>query len=103
MNRLFFALSFGLALPALLPLRTEAQPRCAPHDQVAQKLAETFGEARRAMGLAADNTVMELYAAETTGSWTLTVTLPNGLTCLVAAGTTFEALSDPLPAKGDPA
>ena len=34
---------------------------------------------------------------------TLTVTMPNGLTCLVAAGNNFEMTQDPLPAKGDPA
>ena len=55
------------------------------------------------IGLARDNTVMELYAAADTGTWTLTVTLPSGLTCLVAAGDNFETTADTLPAKGDPA
>jgi len=103
MDRTLLALSLGLAVPALLPLRAEAQPRCAPHDAVAQHLADAHGETRRTIGLAQDNTVMELYAAEATGTWTLTVTLPNGLTCLVAAGTAFEGPFEPLPAKGDPA
>ena len=32
-----------------------------------------------------------------------TVTLPNGQTCLVAAGNNFETTAQTLPAKGDPA
>lgn len=103
MDRTLLALSLGLALPALLPIRAEAQPQCAPHDVVAHRLADLYGESRQTIGLAQDNTVMEIYAAQQTGTWTLTVTLPNGLTCLVAAGTAFETLADPLPAKGDPA
>lgn len=103
MDRLFLAFSLGLLAPALLPHAAEAAPRCAAHDLVTRNLADQFGETRRAMGLAQDNTVMELFAAEATGTWTLTVTLPNGLTCLVAAGSAFEARTEPLPAKGDPA
>ena len=70
---------------------------------VAENLANQFGEVRRSMGLAQDNTVMELFAAAETGTWTLTVTLPSGLTCLVAAGNNFETTNEALPAKGDPA
>jgi hypothetical protein len=103
MDRLLLALSLGLVAPALLPLRAEAGPQCAPHDTVARQLADQFGEARRALGLAQDSTMMELFAAEGTGTWTLTVTLPNGLTCLVAAGSDFRILAEPLPARGDPA
>jgi hypothetical protein len=102
MDRTLFALSLGLAGLILLPLPVHAAMQCAPHDTVATHLATSFGEARRSMGLAQDNTVMELYAAES-GTWTLTVTLPNGMTCLVAAGTSFETVDAPLPASGDPA
>jgi hypothetical protein len=99
MDRMLFALSLGLAAFALLPGMARAAAQCAPRDT---NLATQFGESRRIIGLAHDNTVMELYAAET-GTWTLTVTLPNGMTCLVAAGNSFEATADTLPAKGDPA
>jgi hypothetical protein len=102
MDRMLFALSLGLAAFALLPGMARAAAQCAPRDTIATNLATQFGESRRIIGLAQDNTVMELYAAET-GTWTLTVTLPNGMTCLVAAGNSFEATADTLPAKGDPA
>ena len=103
MDRTLFALSLGLAAFALLPGMARAAPQCAPRDTVAASLATQFGEIRRSIGLAQDNTVMELYAAPDTGTWTLTVTMPNGVTCLVAAGTSFEATADTLPASGEPA
>ncbi len=103
MDRTLFALSLGLAAFALLPGIARAAPQCAPRDMVAANLATQFGETRRIIGLAQDNTVMELYAAPETGTWTLTATLPNGTTCLVAAGSSFEATADTLPARGDPA
>ena len=103
MERSLFALSLGLAGLILLPGALRAAPQCAAHDAVAASLAKQYGEVRRSIGLAQDNTVMELYAAADTGTWTLTVTLPNGQTCLVAAGHNFETTADTLPAKGDPA
>ena len=103
MERTLFALSLGLAGLIVIPGTLYAAPRCAAHDSVAANLADQYGEVRRGIGLAHDNTVMELYAAAETGTWTLTVTLPNGQTCLVAAGNNFEMTEESLPAKGDPA
>ena len=103
MDRTLFALSLGLAGMILAPNLTHANPaQCGQHDKVASALEKQFGEQTRAMGLAQDNTVMELYAADT-GTWTLTVTLPNGMTCLVASGANFETVTPTQVAKGDPA
>lgn len=76
------------AVPAL----TQNQPQnCAPRADVLEHLATNFGEHPRAIGLNANDTVMELFVSES-GSWTITITLTNGLTCLAAAG---QALSCP--------
>lgn len=69
-------------------------PRCGPRPQVMDILTDGYGEGRRATGRAADGSVMELLAAPT-GTWSLTVTLPDGTTCLVASGTAFEATTLP--------
>ena len=101
MDRTLFALSLGFAALLLTPGLAHAA-QCAPHDKVSADLAQQFGEQPSSMGLAQDNTVMELYASAT-GSWTLTATLPSGLTCLVAAGQNFETVTQTQAAKGDPA
>lgn len=90
MERTLFALSLGLAGLILAPLPTQAQPQCAKHQAVADELASKYGEKRHSMGLAANSTVMELYASLETGTWTMTVTMPDGMTCLVAAGDNFK-------------
>jgi hypothetical protein len=54
------------------------------------------------MGIAANNMVMEVFALDVSQSWTITVTTPQGQTCLIASGQGFEAMRAPLPAKGEP-
>ena len=100
MSRLMMALSLGFAGVILATQIGHGAPQCAPRAEVIETLAQSYGETRRSLGLAANNTLMELLASDTTGTWTLTVTMPDGTTCLVAAGQGFEAVSDPLPAKG---
>lgn len=80
-----------------------AQQQCGPREAVVAHLAEKYAETRRSIGLAANNMVMEVYASPTSGTWTITVTTPQGMTCLVASGQGFEAVEEELPAKGSPA
>lgn len=76
---------------------------CGPRDAVIDRLAAGYGETRQSIGVGANNAVVEVFASEETGTWTITVTTPNGMTCLVASGQHFEALSEDLPAQGDDA
>lgn len=76
---------------------------CGPRDSVLNRLAENYGETRQSIGIGANNAVMEVFASAETGSWTITVTLPSGMTCLVASGQAFEELAEALPAKGEDA
>ena len=84
-------LVLGLALSAMPRPADAQQQRCAPRPQMLLLLEERRSETRRAIGLTSAATVMELYASET-GSWTLVVTMPSGLTCQVASGSDFESL-----------
>ena len=78
---------------------------CAERATVVDRLAAEYGETRQAIGLASAHQVVEVFASEETGSWTITVTRPDGMTCLMAAGNYFEALEEELTpaAVGDPA
>lgn len=101
MTRMLFALSLGFA-GLILVTEARASTQCAPRDQVIAHLGGTYSETRRGMGLAANNMVMEIYASDG-GSWTIVVTTPQGMTCLVASGQGFESLAEELPARGAPA
>ncbi|WP_176473742.1 hypothetical protein [Actibacterium ureilyticum] len=90
---------FSLIAPAM----TRAEPsRCAPRDTVVAQLTERYGESRQVMGLNPNNTMMELYASAETGSWTITVTAPNGTTCVVAVGQAYEPVAEALRPAGLP-
>ena len=41
--------------------------------------------------------LVETFASAETGTWTITVTMPTGVTCLVASGQAFETASVALP------
>ena len=88
---------------AILPAAGFAQQNCAPREQVVQQLAEKYGETRQSIGLAANDAVMEVFANLEGGSWTITVTMTNGITCLVASGQAFENVVEAQAPKGDPA
>lgn len=101
MNRTLLALALGLAGLAAATPSSAAQ--CGPRDAVLKVLAEKYRETRQSVGLAANNMMMEVHASRETGTWTITVTSAQGVTCLVASGQGFEALAEELPARGAPA
>jgi hypothetical protein len=88
-----------LALPAQAQSAATARAACGPRDAVIERLAARFGETRRGLGLSSGqgrNGVIELFASDETGSWTVTLTLPDGRTCLLASGRHWEDRMDDL-------
>ncbi|OYY81938.1 MAG: hypothetical protein B7Y33_00790 [Hydrogenophilales bacterium 16-62-9] len=100
MNRTMLALSLGFGGVILATQIAHSSPQCGPRDVVTTLLAERYGETRRALGLAGEAAVMELFASDDTGTWTITLTTPDGQMCLMASGAGYEALTEALPAAG---
>ncbi len=103
MKRQFLALSLGVGAMILATQHAFAQQNrnCADRERVVSRLAEAYGESRQSIGLAPNNSVVEVFASLETGTWTITVTTPQGMTCLVASGQAFEATNGDLtPASG---
>ncbi|OWU84051.1 hypothetical protein ATO6_15290 [Oceanicola sp. 22II-s10i] len=82
------------------PGRAQGVP-CAPRDALVASLRSNYGEARKALGIAADNRLLELFASEATGSWTITATSPDGLTCMIATGEAFQAVVEVVEPPGE--
>jgi hypothetical protein len=87
--------------PHLLEAQAQSAPlvglqaaRCEQRQKVVQVLNKQFKEQPRAMGLVANRMVMELYVAKS-GTWSLVLTGANGVSCLVVAGNSFEAIARP--------
>jgi hypothetical protein len=68
-----------------------AQAICGKRDAIVAKLEQKYGETRRSFGLQQGRGLVEIWASERTGSWTILVTRTNGQTCLIAAGEAFES------------
>ena len=100
MTQPLFALSLGFGGVILATQIAFSAPDCDNRDRVMTLLADRYGETRRALGLVGDAAVMELFASDATGTWSITVTRPDGQMCLVASGAGFEAATIDLPAKG---
>lgn len=91
----------ALALACLLPATALAQAQnCGSRDQVIERLASKYGESRQSIGMAPQGRVVEVYASDETGTWTITVTMPNGVTCLVASGQSYENLDESVEPAG---
>ncbi len=93
--------SFVVALMASSTLPAAAQTQnCGSRDTVIERLADRYGESRQSIGMAPQGRVVEVFASLETGTWTITVTMPNGMTCLVASGQSYEALEEPIQPTG---
>ncbi|MEM6588730.1 MAG: hypothetical protein AAF641_09810 [Pseudomonadota bacterium] len=93
----------ALAVLATTATAQTAAANCAPRDVVLERLADRYGESRQSVGLGSNNAVVEVFASQETGTWTITVTSVNGLTCMVASGQSYETLSEAAPVAGDDA
>lgn len=67
--------------------------QCSTRDDIVQSLNSDFGETRRSVALASDNTMVEVFASDRTGSWSITVTLPTGHTCVVSSGQAYQEIN----------
>ena len=68
--------------PALAHIQ---RPPCGSHTEIIDRLAKTYAESRVGFGQFDDGRPVEIFASPG-GTWTLLVTWPNGVTCLVASG-----------------
>ena len=86
------------ALYALLSYSglAQAQPVCGPRAEIVKALAEQYQERAAGRGSAIGRegiVVFELYVSAT-GSWTLLMSRPDGVSCIFVAGGNWEPAVD---------
>ena len=73
---------------------------CGPRADILKKLAEKYKEVPVAFGTVGDdngsNLLLELLSSEKGETWTLTMTSPDGKTCLVSSGKNWRHRRDPV-------
>ena len=75
--------AFGFSAPAMAA-------NCADRDTVVERLASHYEESFTAGGLQTvqnKQTLVEVWSSEETGTFTVILTTPEGMACIVATGT----------------
>lgn len=92
----------GTAIALATVSAANAQMVCGKRAEIIKQLESKYGETRQSLGLQQGRGIVEIYANNETGSWTILVTDPRGTSCLLAAGESFEEAGD-IVKSGDPA
>lgn len=82
MLRYVVAIAVGITASPILA----QQSFCGSRDELVRTLHDKYGEERRGAGLQNAQTMIEIFASDKTGTWTLLVSRTDGSACAVAAG-----------------
>jgi len=74
-----------------LAAETGENSPCAERTNVVNTLDSQYKESPRAIGLVSHEAVLEIFVSET-GTWTVVVTDPAGVSCVLAAGQSWEEI-----------
>ena len=92
MRRYLTATSTALILGSILTAPAAlAQPVCGSHQSISENLKKSYTEAPISMGITSGGGIIEVFSSPK-GTWTLVITQPNGMSCLIAAGQDWEEL-----------
>lgn len=79
----------GLSMAHAPPADAQQVNRCANHDKLAKQLGDGYKEKLKAIGVVGKKAIVEVFVADS-GSFTILVTRPNGLSCVLAAGHSWD-------------
>lgn len=92
MKRTAFAFAFAILSTAVsLPVAAQA-PTCVKRTDLIQHLANQYHETPVAVGIADNGALLEVFVSTEGETWTVAVTLPSGVTCLIATGQQWQDL-----------
>ena len=85
----------SLVLLALLsPSAALAQsPKaCAPRTEIVDRLSSAYHEGPVAVGVATNGGILEVLSTDSGSTWTIIVTMPDGVSCLLATGESWRTI-----------
>ena len=92
------------ALALLVPSPTAAQEppgsTCATRAEALKNLSDKYSEAPIGMGVTNKGAVIEVLVSQDGVTWTIIITLPNGVSCMVASGESWEYETPPVGESG---
>ena len=91
-KRFVFAIGLIFASLNAIPASAQAVVPCGERTEIIQQLSNQFSEAPVSMGLTNDGSVLEMFVSKDR-TFTVAVTRPPGITCLIATGGNWESLN----------
>jgi len=85
-----------LATTGIAPAAADESMACGNRDEMLGHLSGKYKEEPVAMGLATNGSLVEVLASNAGGSFTIVYTTPDGLTCMMAAGSNWEIVKHQL-------
>lgn len=82
-------ITLGIILALALP--AQAQSNCGSRASIIKMLAQKYKEAPKFIAIAGQKYLIEIFISKA-GTWTILITEPEGKTCVIAAGDSWEAL-----------
>lgn len=73
---------------------------CASRDAITDKLSTAYEETLTATGLQNADALIEIWSSEKTGSFTILVTRPDGISCVVSTGQNWSTIPATAPPDG---
>ena len=70
----------------------EGEGFCGERADLVDQLERMHSEHPVAMGLAGNGRLVEVFASDSGETWTLMVTLPNGVSCILSAGESWTEI-----------
>ena len=87
-----FLATAALTAALLSSAASAAAPQCAPRAKLLDLLRDRYGETPVAVGLTNTGRLFEVLSSKDGATWTVVITTPKGLTCMVEAGEGWRAL-----------
>ena len=72
------------------PAAAQTLVACGPHPDVIKALGDRFHETQAATAMTSAGTLLEVLTANDGSTWTIIVSRPDGLSCVVAAGQNWQ-------------
>jgi hypothetical protein len=82
----------ALTLIALPATAFAAQMPCSERSEVLSQLGNKYKEAPSAVGIANNGGLIEVLTSKDGSTWTIILSMPNGKSCLLAAGEEWQAI-----------
>ncbi len=79
-----------LTVAFTVPAAAQSQMACADRAVVTERLTKNYGETFSGGGLRNSESIFEVWASDESGTWTIIMTMPNGQSCVMAAGTDWR-------------